>query len=108
MINNDVESVHSSSNRRMNKHKVKFKNKIRLLVRLDCYQDTWNNEQEWEFDAGEEIEVYDIIFGKPRKFKTGNQKTKLCRFADIFLNQGDEEFKDYIHLVPETSFDIID
>ncbi len=88
--------------------KIRFNKQIRLLVRQECYQDLWDAEQEWEFDKGEELDVYDVIYGEPRKFKTGNKPAKLMRFADIFLLEGNEYFPDYIHMVPANCFEIVE
>lgn len=91
--------------------RIKFIKEIRLLVRCDCYENEgeeyWKTEQEWEFDKGEELDVLDVAFGEPKKYKTGKKPAKLMHFADISLNEGNPNNPNYIHMVPSNCFDIM-
>lgn len=86
--------------------KIKFFKDIRLLVKVDCCHDSCKEDQEWEFDKDEEFEVAEVVFGKLTTYRAG-KKTKLMRFADILLNQGNADYPDYIYMVPEDCFEIL-
>jgi hypothetical protein len=85
---------------------IKFTKTISLLVRLECYGILYNDEQEWEFDEGEIFDVKEVRFSDERNVKSG-KKAKSMRFVNILLNQGDEDYPDYIFFVPENCFEIL-
>jgi hypothetical protein len=78
---------------------IKFNKTIRLLAKLEEF------DQEWEFDEGEMFEVWDVIYGEPQKVKTRPGKPGgRMRFANLILK---ENCEDHIWFVAEDLFTII-
>jgi hypothetical protein len=91
--------------------KIRFNAPIKTEATLDiCCFSGQCRRQIWEFDAGEELEVKNIIWGEYRKTKTRpGLKGGRFRHCDLILVGKNEDtlHPDTLTGVPESVFEVI-
>lgn len=92
--------------------KIRFKAPFKTEATLDicCFSGRCRH-QIWEFEAGEELVVKNIIWGEEKKTKTRpGIKGGRFRHCDIILTGPNENtlHPDYLSGVPESAFEVVE